>query len=220
MSHLIEAVLFDLDGVLADSELLWNDIDAALLKLYGVTYGGEHKEHVIGKSFPLAMEFYCKQYELRTDMQEMLLRRKDIAATFYAERIDPFPDALHVLRELKARGFRLGVASSSVGQLVRPFLERHRMIQLFTAVVTGEAVKRGKPNPDIYLLAADQVGVAPANCLVVEDALAGIEAGKSAGMPVVAIPDPHFVDVSLYEGRADYQIEKLDQLLSLPALQR
>lgn len=211
----LQAVLFDMDGVLADSEVLWNDIDATLLADYGVTYGGEHKPDVLGKSFPLALQFYKDTFNLRAEIETLVLRRSEIAADFYATRIPIFPAAPDVLAQLKAKGLRLGLASSSVGQLVRPFLDRHQLTRYFDAIIAGEEVERGKPFPDIYLRAASKVSIAPEHCLVVEDALSGIQAGKSAGMRVVAIPDPRFVDVSLYNGKADYIIEKLDDLPAL-----
>jgi beta-phosphoglucomutase-like phosphatase (HAD superfamily) len=107
---------------------------------------------------------------------------------------------------------KIGLATSSVGELIRPFLLRHDIMRFFDEIVTGEEVQRGKPNPDIYLRAADKVHVAPEYCLVVEDALSGIQAGKSAGMTVVAIPDPRFVDVRDYDGKADHLITTVGEL--------
>lgn len=211
----IQAVLFDLDGVLADSEPLWNDIDGALLAQYDVAYAGEHKTSVLGTSFTIALQFYKDTFGLRADIEELALRRTAIATDFYANRIPIFADVPAVLPAIKAMGLRIGLASSSVGALVLPFLERHDIRQYFDAVVTGEEVVRGKPNPDIYLRAASKVGIAPEHCLVVEDALAGIAAGTRADMKVVAIPDPRFVDVTLYDDKADYLMTRLGELPDL-----
>lgn len=211
----IKAILFDLDGVLADSEPMWNDIDGALLAQYDVVYGGEHKRQVLGTSFPIALQFYKDTFGLRAEIEELALRRTEIATDFYANRIPIFEDVPAVLPAIKEMGLRIGLASSSVGALVLPFLERHDIRRYFDQVVTGEEVEHGKPNPDIYLKAASKIHVEPANCLVVEDALAGITAGKSAGMDVVAIPDPRFVDVTLYNGKADYLMSRLGELPDL-----
>lgn len=211
----IEAILFDLDGVIADSEPLWDHIDAAMLAEYGVAYAGEHKKSVLGVSFPLALQFYKDTYKLRAELEELMLRRTAIATDFYAKRIPLFEDVPQVLADLKHMGLRLGLATSSVGALVLPFLERHRITRCFGGVVTGEEVRRGKPSPDIYLLAAHKVGVAPQSCLVVEDALPGIAAGHAAGMQVAAIPDPRLVDVSLYEGKAESMLTRLGELPEL-----
>lgn len=210
----IQAIIFDMDGILADSEPMWNDIDGALLKLYDVEYSGELKHEVLGKDFPTAMKFYAERFGIRTDLEEMALRRHVIAEDFYANHIPLFESAPRVLADLSTR-YTLGVATSSIGALARPFLERHDIAKYFSKITTGDEVENGKPFPDIYLKAANKLGVAPENCLVVEDALAGVQAGKSAGMTVVAIPDPRFMDVTLYPGKADYVLNSLEELPEL-----
>lgn len=211
----LEAVLFDLDGVLADSELWWTQIDATLLAEHGIAYEGEHKEQVLGKSSVLALQFYRDTYNLRAEVEELALRRHQIAADFYARHIPLYDAAPQVLATVKAKGLRIGLASSTISQLVHPFLQQHHLADYFDGLATGELVTRGKPNPDIYLLAAQQVGAQPERCLVVEDAIAGITAGKSAGMTVVAIPDPRFVDVSIHRAAAHYTITRLEELPAL-----
>jgi HAD superfamily hydrolase (TIGR01509 family) len=209
-----KAVLFDMDGVIADSEEMWNDIDGALMRTYGVEYAGEHKSQVLGKSFQIALGFYRDTFNIRAEIEEMALRRSDIAREFYAERIPIFHSVPQVLEGLKERGLKIALATSSVSTLARPFLQRHNIEKYFDALTTGEEVQNGKPNPDIYLLAARKVGVAPTECLVVEDALAGVQAGKSAGMTVAAIPDARWGDVSLFPEKADVVLQELAQLLA------
>jgi HAD superfamily hydrolase (TIGR01509 family) len=192
---------------------MWNDIDGALLAEHGVTYKGEHKHAVLGTSFQRALQFYKDTFNIRAEVEELLIRRREIALDFYATKIPMFEAAPNVLAELKAMDLRLGLATSSVSHVVLPFLERHDIKKYFAALTTGEEVERGKPDPDIYLKAAGKVGVAPEKCLVIEDALSGVQAGKSAGMTVVAIPDPRFMDVTLYPERADVVIGELGELL-------
>lgn len=211
----IQALLFDLDGVIADSETGWNEIDGAMLAECGVTYNGEHKEHVLGKSFPLALQFYKETFDLKQSVEELLPLRTRIAADFYATRIDIYPDVLPVMEFLRKSGLPIALATSSVGELIRPFLNRHNLTQYFNAIITGEQVTRGKPYPDIYLLAAQQISMEATKCLVVEDALAGVQAGKSAGALVAAIPDPRFMDVTLYPGKCDFILNRLGELPEL-----
>jgi beta-phosphoglucomutase-like phosphatase (HAD superfamily) len=208
---MLEAIIFDMDGVLADSEPLWNEIDGALLKLYGVEYSGEFKHEVLGKDFPSAMQFYAERFKLRTDIEKMALQRHAIAADFYANHIPLFESAPRVLAELSSR-FALGLATSSIGALVHPFLKQHNIAQFLAQVTTGDEVENGKPAPDIYLRAAQKLKAEPSKCLVVEDALSGVQAGKSAGMTVAAIPDARFMDVSLYPEKADYVLRNLEEL--------
>ena len=212
MNQKIDAILFDLDGVIADSEAMWNDIDSAMLKTYGIEYTGEHKKQILGTSFAVALGFYRETFNIRAEIEEMTLKRRDIARDFYAERIPIFPDAPQVLAALKKQNFTIGLATSSISDLVLPFLKRHDLNQYFDAITTGEEVENGKPAPDIYLTAARKAVAEPERCLVVEDAIAGLAAGRAAGMTTVAIPDARWGDVSLFPERADGVLDELAQL--------
>ena len=211
------AVIFDLDGVLADSEPWWTEIDAALLREHGVTYRGEYHREVLGVSYPVAVEFYRKAFNISAPLDEMMHRRAAIAAEFFARDIGLFPSTHVVLTELRQMQLPLAVGTSSVSTSARPFLDRHGLTTFFQVIVTGDEVERGKPHPDIYLRAAEKLGVAPDTCLVIEDALSGIASAKAAQMRVAAIPDTRFVDAAEYEKEADYV---LASLADIPALLR
>jgi HAD superfamily hydrolase (TIGR01509 family) len=212
---MLSVLIFDLDGVLADSEPWWNRIDAKLLSEYGVTYRGEYHQQVVGVSYRIACEFYKKTFNLSAPTDQMMKLRGEIAAEFFTDRVGLFPGTKEVLEELRQLKLRLGVATSSVSTSARPFLDRHQLTQFFEVVVTGDDVDRGKPAPDIYLRAVEKLVVPPGECLVIEDALSGIAAAKAAKMRVAAIPDRRFVDPAEYKKQADYV---LDGLTELPAL--
>jgi HAD superfamily hydrolase (TIGR01509 family) len=214
-SLMLSAVIFDLDGVLADSETSWSEIDAKLLADYGVTYRGEYHQDVVGVSYRLAVEFYKKAFGLSVPTEEMMGRRGEIAKEFFANRIGLFPNVKKVLEELRQAKLHLAVATSTVSASARPFLERHQLTKLFDVIVTGEEVEHGKPAPDIYLCAARHLGIPADECFVVEDALPGVAAAKAAGMCVAAIPDRRFVDPREYETRADYVLSSLKELPEL-----
>jgi HAD superfamily hydrolase (TIGR01549 family) len=214
MSTTFRAVIFDLDGVLADSEPWWNKIDAQLLREYGEkNYHGEYHENVLGVSYRLAVEFYKKKFGISAPTEELMKRRGEIATEFFANRVDLFPNAKRVLEQLREMvlgrsaspreerievrselapqedRLRLAVATSSVGASARPFLDRHQITKFFDVIITGDEIERGKPEPDIYLRTAEKLAVAPRDCLVIEDSLSGIAAAKAAKMRVAAIPD-------------------------------
>ena len=212
---MLSAIIFDLDGVLADSEPWWNQIDAKLLAEYGATYRGEYHQNVVGVNYRLAVEFYKKAFGLSAPTEEMMQRRGEIATEFFANRVGLFPHVEEVLQELRQMRLRLAVATSSVGQSVRPFLDRHQLTKFFEIIVTGEEVERGKPAPDIYMHAAEQLGIPADACLVVEDALPGVAAAKAANIRVVAIPDRRFVDPDKYKTEADYVLNSLKELPAL-----
>ena len=209
---MISAIIFDLDGVLADSEPQWSEIDAKLLAEHSVTYRGEYHQNVVGVSYRLVVEFYKKAFGLSVPTEKMMRRRGEIATEFFADRVDPFPNVKEVLEKLRQMKLHLAVATSSVSASARPFLDRHQLTGFFEVIVTGEEVERGKPAPDIYLCAAERVGIAADACLVVEDALPGVAAAKAANMRVAAIPDRRFVDPREYEEKADYVLGSLKEL--------
>ena len=217
MPQPLRAVIFDLDGVLADSEPWWNEIDSKLLAEYGVSYRGEYHRDVLGVSYRLAVEFYKKAFGLSASVEELMRRRGVIATEFFANRVGLFPSTKRTLERLREMKVRLAVATSSVSASARPFLDRHGLTPFFDVIVTGDEIERGKPYPDIYLRAADKLGVAVNECLVIEDALSGVAAGKAAGMRVAAIPDRRFVDARDYENKADYVVGSLSEI---PALVR
>jgi HAD superfamily hydrolase (TIGR01509 family) len=209
------AVIFDLDGVLADSEPCWNQIDAQLLSEYGARYRGEYHREVLGVSYSIAVEFYKKAFAINAPTEEMMRRRGEIAAEFFATRVGLFPQVKEVLQQLRRMNLRIGLATSSVGTSARPFLDRHQLTEFFEVIITGDEVVRGKPAPDIYLAAAEKLGVLADDCLVIEDSLSGVAAAKAAKMKVAAIPDRRFVDASGYEKEADYVLSDLSEIPAL-----
>jgi HAD superfamily hydrolase (TIGR01509 family) len=211
------AVIFDLDGVLADSEPWWNQIDAKLLAEYGVTYRGEYHRNVLGVSYRLAVEFYKTAFRISAPVEELMRRRGEIATEFFANRVSLFPSAKTTLVELDEMNLRLAVATSSVGASARPFLDRTGITSFFSIIITGEEIERGKPHPDIYMRVAEKLEVSASVCLVIEDALSGIAAAKAAHMRVAAVPDTRFIDVRQYKKAADYVLGSLSEI---PALVR
>jgi HAD superfamily hydrolase (TIGR01509 family) len=211
----VYAVIFDLDGVLADSELWWNQIDAKLLATYGVSYRGEYHQNVLGVSYQLAVEFYKNAFHISAPVEELMRRRGEIATDFFAKRVGLFASAKTTLEQLREMKLHLAVATSSVSASARPFLERTGIRSLFGVVVTGDEVQQGKPHPDIYLRAARKLGISPEACLVIEDALSGIAAAKAANMRVAAIPDTRFVDPREYKMKADYVLGSLSEIPAL-----
>jgi HAD superfamily hydrolase (TIGR01509 family) len=217
MHERFRAVIFDLDGLLADSEPWWDQIDAKLLAEYGVAYRSEYHRNVLGVSYRLATEFYKNAFHISASVGELIRRRAEIATEFFADRVGLFPSAKATLERLRDMKICLALATSSVSASARPFLERTGIRHFFSVIVTGDEIERGKPHPDIYLIAAEKLQVNSDSCLVIEDALAGIAAAKAANMRVAAIPDTRFVDSREYTKEADYILRDLSEI---PALVR
>jgi len=208
-------VIFDLDGVLADSEPWWNQIDAKLLAESGFDYRGEYHRDVLGVNYRLAVEFYKNAFHISASVEELMRRRGEIATDFFANCVDLFPFAKTTLEQLREMKLYLAVATSSVSSSARPLLDRTGIRRLFRVVITGDEVQQGKPHPDIYLSAAKKLRISPEACLVIEDSLAGIAAGKAANMRVAAIPDRRFVDPREYDKEGDYVIGSLSEIPDL-----
>ena len=215
MTQTFRAIIFDLDGVLADSEPWWDKIDAQLLAEYGAAYRGECHREVLGVSYPIAVEFFKKKFGITAPTNEMMKRRGEIATKFFADRVDLFPSTKEVLEQLRRANLKLGLATSSVSASARPFLDRHRIRKFFDVIITGDEIERGKPDPDIYLRTAEKLGVAANECLVIEDSLSGIAAAKAAKMRVAAIPDRRFVDPRDYEKESDHLLNDLSEIPAL-----
>src|SRR5262245_34340313 len=209
------AVSFDLDGVLADFEPWWNQIDAKLLTEHGISYRGEYHGNVLGVSYRLAVDFYKNAFHIAASVEDLMRRRGEIAIDFFANSVGLFPSAKTTLERLREMKLRLAVATSSVSASARPFLERTGVKTFFDVILTGDEVQQGKPHPDIYLRTAKKLAVSSQACLVIEDALAGIAAAKAAKMRVAAIPDTRFVDPREYEKEADYVLGSLSEIPAL-----
>src|SRR5437588_8869164 len=125
MAQRFRAIIFDLDGVLADSEPWWNKIDAQLLREYGEkNYHGEYHREVLGVNYRLAVDFYKKKFDISAPTEEVMHRRGEIATEYFANRVGLFPSAKDALNELREMKLRLALATSSVSASARPFLDR------------------------------------------------------------------------------------------------
>jgi len=184
-------VIFDLDGVLLDTEHFYTEVTQEICSQYGKTFDWSIKRNMIGRpslesarylvealSLPIAPEEYLRRRALRLDELFPLSKEKPGAEAF--------------TRALAARGVPIAVATSSERHLFeRKTLEHRAWFSIFHAVVVGDdpRVKRGKPAPDVFLVAAGEMGARPEDCVVFEDAPAGLVAARAAGMQVVALPD-------------------------------
>lgn len=188
-SSAIEAVIFDMDGVLVDSERPSLGLLQRLLAEAGVQRSVDALRHVCGRPAP-----YLRRYLLDTLVGgeaavEAFTARyaQGKLAQLEAGEVQVFAGVHALLDELRRRGVRRAVATSTHEALALRRLRRFELEHAFDAIVTGDQVERGKPAPDIFLRAAERVGAAAPRCLVVEDSLVGVEAGRLAGMRVVAL---------------------------------
>jgi pseudouridine-5'-monophosphatase len=183
-------VIFDLDGVLLDSEKLYTEATQRVVGEYGKTFEWSLKSAMMGRHELEAAELLVKTLELPITAAEYLRRQLPIAERLF-ESATELPGAEAFVTELIARGHVLAVGTSSTRRLYDLKTSHLAWFSQFSAVVSGDhpEVRELKPAPDIFLAAARAIGGQPARCLVIEDSPAGVLAARAAGMSVVAMPD-------------------------------
>ncbi|MDO8531836.1 MAG: HAD family phosphatase [Dehalococcoidia bacterium] len=183
--------MFDMDGVLCDSEPLYLEAINVVLTTRGLRLSEEENREILGTTAEETWRWLKERFRLPGDVAEWL-RRYDVAVIETLRgRVTPTSGLMDLLPRLKARDLKMAVASSSELAWVHAILDTLRVREYFSAIVSAGDVERGKPAPDVYLLAARKLGVPPGACLVFEDSPVGLEAAKAAGMRAVAILTPY-----------------------------
>ena len=184
------AVIFDLDGVLVDAEIWWDEVRREWSAAHGRTWTPADQAAVMGAN-SLGWARIMRQ-RLRLDMTDQAIVDDIVGAMIERyERLGAprIAGAESTVRRLAAAGVSLAVASSAHMAVIAAALDALGIRELFDVVVGADEVAHGKPAPDVYLLAAERLGVVPADCLVVEDSLNGVLAGRAAGMTVALVPN-------------------------------
>lgn len=185
-----KAAIFDLDGTLLDSMGIWAQIDADFLQKRGLSIPDDYIRAVTPLGFQEAAEYTIRRFDLKESPEELLREWKSMCRDAYAHTVRLKPHAEGYLIRLKQAGIKLGIATALSEDLYRPALERNGILHLFDSFVSLADVKRGKEFPDIYLLAAERLGVPPFLCMVFEDILSGILAAASGGFQTCGVYDP------------------------------
>jgi HAD superfamily hydrolase (TIGR01509 family) len=211
MSDGIQAVIFDLDGLLIDSEPLqimaWREYLSGL----GATLTPEVLSEMYGLRLSDASEVVVRLLELDVTPEEVARDRDGRFLDMVPGNIEPRPGAREIVQELARRGVPIALATSGHRFYVDLAIESAAIPRIFTVEVTGEMVQRGKPDPETFVTAAELMGIEPSACLVLEDSPNGVRAAKRAGMHCIAIPndDTSGLDVSM----ADVVMKSLDDVL-------
>jgi HAD superfamily hydrolase (TIGR01509 family) len=208
---MIEAVVFDLDGVLIQTEELWHEERERLARERGGRYDAEAQRAMMGMSSPEWSRYMHEHVGLPESPDEIAAEVLALMEARYRERLPLIPGAVEAVERLAAR-WPLGLASSSNRPLIDLVLELSGLDRFFQATVSSEEVARGKPAPDVYLEACRRLGVEPSHAAAVEDSHAGIGSAKAAGMRVIAIPNPSFPPGEEALAQADVVLDSLAEL--------
>jgi HAD superfamily hydrolase (TIGR01509 family) len=216
---LVAAVVFDLDGVLLDSEPVWERVRRGYVEQHGGHWTPEVQRRLMGMS---TEEWSTYLSEVIGDAAAATQVRKTVVGAMqerYRQDLPLMPHAAATVGDLAAR-WPLGMASASPRVLLDVVLDRAALTDRFAVTVSADEVSRGKPAPDVYLLAASRLQVSPEDCVAVEDSSNGLRAASAAGMTVVAVPHPRYPPAPEALARADLVLPDLaalgpDQVASL-----
>jgi HAD superfamily hydrolase (TIGR01509 family) len=188
---MIRAVVFDLDGVLVDSEPVWEQVRRGLVAERGGHWAPAAQRRLMGMSTQEWARYLSADLGVGLPPEQVAELVIDQMAARYAEQVPLLPGAADAVHRMGAR-WPLGVASSSPPRLIDTVLRSAGLRSCFQAVMSTEQVAHGKPAPDIYLAVTAGLGCPPPDCAAVEDSSNGLRSAAAAGLRVIAIPQPQY----------------------------
>jgi HAD superfamily hydrolase (TIGR01509 family) len=212
LSGRYRAVIFDMDGLLLDTETLWHEAEVELFRRHGDEFTWDDKMAVIGTSFEITSRYFADRLH-RPPVEGAALVDEMVSLMHERVRrqVEARPGALELVAGIRALdGVRLGLASNSPRFLVDDALATAGLVGVFETIVTSSDVELAKPAPDIYLRACQDLGVDPSEALALEDSASGVAAAKAAGLTCIAVPQFAETDVSA----ADRIVDSLEELLA------
>ncbi len=182
------AVLWDMDGTLVDTEPYWIATEYEMAKKYGGTWSEEHALNLVGNALLESGVYIRVHMGIDLTPQEIVDELLDGVVERVREVVPWRPGARELLADLRANGVPCALVTMSWQRFVEPILE-HLPPDTFATIVTGDRVEFGKPHPEPYLTAAAELGVAPEECLAIEDSNTGAKSGEAAGCLVLCVPN-------------------------------
>lgn len=210
---MIKAVIFDMDGLMINSERVTFEGYVKVMAEKGYTITEEFYKKLLGKTLKTAYELFFQEYGNEFPMDEVLEQvHKYVADVFENDGVPLKKGLLELLQYLKSNNYLTIVATSSTRVRVDHILELANITQYFNDSICGDEVTHGKPNPEVFLRACQKLGVEPSEAIVLEDSEAGIQAASSANIPVICIPDMKYPEPE-YEKMTKQILNSLDQII-------
>ncbi len=208
---MVEAVIFDMDGLLIDSEIFWTQAEIEIFGQVDIALDVEQCRQTVGMGLEEVVSYRYRQKPWDQPSQEDVInaihRR---VVELVAERGQALPGALSAVAFARQQGVRLGLATASDQSLIDVTLDRLALCNAFDHIQSASGLALGKPHPEVYLLCAKQLGVSAQRCVAIEDSLPGLIAAKAARMKAIAVPDPVLAANPGF-GLADVCLESLEQ---------
>lgn len=206
-----KAVLFDMDGVLFNTEDLAHDVFEKLAKEFGNEFREDDHKVILGTPQKFWIGYLMEKWNLLMKSEDFALLFWDKLEKEAENRLELMPGALECVHRAKNGLYKIALVTSTPMKVVEPKLKRLGMHDLFDVIVTGDQTMNGKPHPDPYLMAMKRLGVEKNECVVIEDALSGVRSGKAAGCYVIAVPTKHAEGLDYSE--ADVLISSLHEIV-------
>ncbi len=190
-AQLLRAVVFDLDGLLVNSEDLYEQAGDTVLRRRGKSYDAALREQMMGRPVVDAIQLMIDCHSLPDPLEDLMCECREVLDSLMATSLAPMPGVEELLTDLKTADVPIAVATSGTREYADHVLTRLKLTRHFRFVLTAEDIRRGKPDPEVYLLAARHLGLAPPQMMVLEDSANGCRAAVAAGAFTVAVPNRH-----------------------------
>lgn len=206
-----QAIIFDMDGVLINSQPAHYEADKICLREIGVQADDDYVESLAGTTTPNRFHLYQRKYGFQADISKLVQRREEITMDIFRKQgVDGIDGAIKLLKDCYENGMLTAVASSSPYDMICLVLERLSISNYFKEIVSGEGLEKGKPAPDIFLLTANKLSVNPFHCVVVEDSTSGVTAAVAANMKVIGYKNETSGEQDL--NKADLIIDSFEKI--------
>jgi len=209
--EIMKAFLFDMDGVIVDSERYWEDIKYNFVSKLCKSWSDEFDEKILGLSVIDTFNMIKDNLKTNITVEEFIKKNDEMAVSVYNERVSLTPGFMDFIKKLSDEKIPLAIVSSSAKPWISMVLDRFSLRDYFSLIVGGDDVSgKSKPDPDIYLLAAEKMGVSPRDCIVIEDSKNGIISAKDAGMFCIGFKNGFNDKQDL--SRADIVVKKFNDI--------
>lgn len=190
----IKGAIFDLDGTLVDSMWVWTQIDVDYLKMKGYSMPENLRSEIVHLSFSQTAAYFKEKFNLDDSIEKISKDWHDMAFNHYSNNVKLKLGVKDFLNTLKSFKIKIALATSNSIPLLEACLKNNGIYDYFDSITTTDEVSNGKDCPDVYLLAANKLGINPKNCLVFEDILPAVQGAKAANMKVIAVKDDECLD--------------------------